>query len=262
MSWLGNILPFAQDSIGEIGKHPWQAAGAALGVPGFDPTIGGLFNNRPGGALLSPTGNFTSSAWNDMYQNNPGDTGALNMFHRINSVADVVAPMVAGGFASGALGGAGSAGGSSSGGMGGLGSLFGHSTTLGPSGIGGSGSLFGAGAGMGGGALPGTAAPAMASSGPFAGAFGGAAMQYPFSMGAGASSFNPQMLQQAMSMMQQNQNQQPQQPGAMPPMPAEFGNAPVHGAPIGPAMPYSTFGASGAQTMSPLAQMLAMRGGM
>jgi hypothetical protein len=121
---LGDIGDYLKATIGEIGQHPWQAAGAAFGIPGFDPAIGGIFNNRPGGALISPTGNFTSSAWNDMYKNNPNSTGALDTFHKVNSVADVVAPIIAGGFASGALGGAGSA--ASSGG-GGLSGLFGGS---------------------------------------------------------------------------------------------------------------------------------------
>lgn len=92
---------YVKSTIGEAGDHPWQAAGAALGVPGFDPAIGGTFNNRPGGALISPTGNFTSSAWNDMYQNNPDKTSSLNTFNKVNQVADVVAPIIAGGYASG-----------------------------------------------------------------------------------------------------------------------------------------------------------------
>jgi hypothetical protein len=104
MSFLGNILPFIGDSIGEITSHPWQAAGAALGVPGYDPFFGGLFNNKPGGALISPTGNFTSSAWQDMYNRNPGDAGALNQFSAINSVADKVAPMIAGYYAAPGIG--------------------------------------------------------------------------------------------------------------------------------------------------------------
>jgi hypothetical protein len=104
MSFLGNIFPFIGDSIGEITSHPLQAAGAALGVPGYDPFFGGLLNNKPGGALISPTGNFTSSAWQDMYNRNPGDAGALNQFSAINSVADKVAPMIAGYYAAPGIG--------------------------------------------------------------------------------------------------------------------------------------------------------------
>ena len=104
MSLFGNIFDFARDSLGELANHPLQTAGAALGVPGYDPLIGGLFNNHPGGALISPTGNFTSSAWGDMYRNNPGDTAGLNMFQGINSIADKVAPVIAGGYAAPGLG--------------------------------------------------------------------------------------------------------------------------------------------------------------
>jgi hypothetical protein len=236
MSWLTNIIPFAQDSIGEIGKHPWQAAGAALGVPGFDPAIGGLFNNRPGGALLSPTGNFTSSAWQDMRNNNPGDAAALNQFSGINSVADKIAPMIAGGYATGLMGGAGGAS-----------SSLGGSSTLGPSGIGGSGSLFGIGSGMGGSTMTGTVAPELASSSPYASAFGGSSMAYPFSMGASTSSMNPQLMQQAMQMLQQR-NQQQQQPGAAgAAAAAAYGNPAVRNASIGQPMPYTQFGGAGAQ---------------
>lgn len=98
---LGDIGDYLGATLGEVGHHPWQAAGALFGVPGWDPAIGGLFNNRPGGALLSPTGNFTSSAWNDMYKDNPNNTAGLDAFHRVNSVADIVAPMMAGGYAMG-----------------------------------------------------------------------------------------------------------------------------------------------------------------
>lgn len=140
MSFFGNLGSFIGDSVGEITSHPWQAAGAAFGVPGYDPFFGGLFNNRPGGALISPTGNFTSSAWQDMYRNNPGDAGALGMVHGINAVADKVVPVVAGMFAApaiaGALGVAGAGAGAAAG----------------------SGAAAGAGAGAGAGAAAGTAA--------------------------------------------------------------------------------------------------------
>lgn len=265
MGLFGNIGDFVGSTIGEIGKHPWQAAGAALGVPGFDPAIGGLFNNRPGGALLSPTGNFTSSAWDEMYKDNPGATSGLNMFHRINSVADVVAPMIAGGYALGGLGGAGGSASGSGSGLSGLTSLFGGSgtSTLGPSTISGSGPLFGIGSGMGGSTLTGTAAPELASASPYASAFGGTSMQFPFTLGSSmGSGMNPQMMQQGMQMMQQGQQHQPQGVSASPQL--AFGNPMMRSgqSSLGPAMPYSSFGESGASTMSPLAQMLAMRGGM
>jgi hypothetical protein len=253
MGLFGNIGDFIGATAGEIGRHPWQAAGAALGVPGFDPAIGGLLNNRPGGALLSPTGNFTSSSWNDMYQNNPGAASGLNMFHGINAAADVVAPMMAGGFASGAFGGSGS----------GLGNMFGSGSSgasLGPSGIDGSGPLFGVGSGMGG-AMPGAAAPTLASSNPYMSAFGGTSMAYPFSAPMSAGAINPQILQQGLGLMQQGQQHQQQSVGPSPQL--AFGNPVMRGAspPLGPSMSYATFGGAGAQ-VSPLSQMLAMRGGM
>lgn len=98
MSFFGNLGSFAGDALGEIGSHPWQAAGALFGVPGYDPFFGGLFNNKPGGALLSPTGNFSSSAWQDMYRDHPGNAGALNMVGGINSVLDKIAPAIAAAF--------------------------------------------------------------------------------------------------------------------------------------------------------------------
>lgn len=257
---LGDIGDYLGATFGEVGHHPWQAAGALFGVPGFDPAIGGLFNNRPGGALLSPTGNFTSSAWNDMYKDNPGNTAGLDAFHRVNSVADVIAPMIAGYYGAGSAGlmGNGSSGGGLSGLFGGSGS--GGAATLGPD-IQGSGSLFGIGSGMGGGTMTGTATPGLASASPFASAFGGTSMQYPFSLSGGASGFNPQMLQQGMSMMQQGQQHQPQGTSVSPQL--AFGNPSARAGtmPLGPSMPYSSFGGAGAQ-VSPLEQMLAMRGGM
>lgn len=97
MALLDDVGDFAKATAGEIGHHPLQALGAALGVPGYDPFFGGLFNNHEGGALLSPTGNFTSSAWGEMYKDNPNATGGLDLFHRVNSIADIIAPAVAGG---------------------------------------------------------------------------------------------------------------------------------------------------------------------
>ena len=104
MSILGDIGGFIGANAGEIGRHPLQALGAALGVPGYDPAIGGLFNNHKGGALLSPTGNFSSSAWGEMYKDSPNAAGGLNLFHRINSIADIVAPAIAGAYAIGSSG--------------------------------------------------------------------------------------------------------------------------------------------------------------
>jgi hypothetical protein len=202
---LGDIGDFVKATFGEVGHHPLQAAGAALGVPGYDPFFGGLFNNRPGGALLSPTGNFTSSAWNDMYKDNPNATGALDQFHRLNSVADVVAPAMAGGFASGALGSGGS----------GFSSTFAGSgaDALGPSTVQGSGPLFGLGSGMGGSTLPGTTAPEVASASPFAGQFGGSSMAYPFTMPSGGTDMSPwlRLLSQEFQQQGQQADQRAQQ---------------------------------------------------
>lgn len=115
---FNDVFDFVKDSVGEIFKHPGEALGAAFGVPGFDPLIGGLFN--PEHSLLSPTGNFSSSAWQDMYNDHPDDLGGLNLFHGINSVADKVAPAAAGYFAAPAMAGAlGGAGGDAATGLGG-----------------------------------------------------------------------------------------------------------------------------------------------
>jgi hypothetical protein len=271
MSWLGNFLPFAKDSLGELKSHPWQAAGALLGVPGYDPAIGGLFNNKEGGALISPTGNFTSSAWQDMRNSNPGDAGALNQFHGMNAIADKVAPMIAAFYAAPAMG---AAGGTSGGSGGGLGGLFGSGTTGGAGsggglmgmseGVSGGGPLSGITAGMGGSSAMGP----MGGPGQFAGSFSG--MPYAFSMpdtgslsaGSG-SAMNPQMMQQAMQMLQQrNQQQQQQGQAPAPGAPMAFGNPHVSNGSIGQPTPYTTFGSAGGQSLSPLAQLLAMRGGM
>lgn len=259
---LGDIGDFLGANFGEIGHHPWQAAGAALGVPGFDPAIGGLFNNRPGGALLSPTGNFTSSAWHDMYQDNPNNAAGLDAFHRVNSIADVVAPMIAGYYGAGSAGLMGNGGGGS--GLTGLFGGSGGSTTLGPD-IQGSGSLFGVGSGMGGSTMTGTATPGLASANPYASAFGGTSMEYPFTMqNSPVVSFDTirQMMQMMQQSQQQGQQRQPQGSSSSPQL--ALGNPVMHNgsAQFGPSMPYSTFNGSGGQAVSPLAQMLAMRGGI
>jgi hypothetical protein len=101
---FNDAADFITSSVKEIASHPLEAAGAALGVPGFDPAIGGFFNS--GNALISPTGNFTTGAWNDMFNASPGNSG-LGLFSGVNQVADKVAPALAGGFAAG--GGLGSA---------------------------------------------------------------------------------------------------------------------------------------------------------
>jgi hypothetical protein len=146
---VDDAFSFVKDSVGEIASHPWQALGAAAGVPGYDPFFGGLLNNGPGGAIISPTGNFTSGAWNDMYQANPGDSGALGTFGTINSIADKVAPAAAGYFAAPGLG---AALGGSSGGTTGIGADT-FSTGLGEAGAGGASSLGGLESGMGGAAM-------------------------------------------------------------------------------------------------------------
>lgn len=239
---LGDIGDYLGATFGEVGKHPWQAAGAALGVPGFDPAIGGIFNNRPGGALLSPTGNFTSSAWGDMYKDNPNNTAGLDLFHRTNSIADVIAPMIAGGYASGGLGG----GGGGFGGLMGGGSSSGAGTTLGPD-MAGSGGLFGVGSGMGMGAMPGTTAPELASASPYAGAFGGSSMAYPFSITPTSSMSIPQMMAQASSLMQQRNQQQQQGAAPVAPHAVAYGNPAVRNPSIGQPTPYAQFSGAGAQ---------------
>ena len=153
---VDDAFNFVKDSVGEIASHPFQALGAAAGVPGYDPFFGGLFNSGPGGAIISPTGNFTSGAWNDMYNANPSDSGALGLFSGINSVADKIAPAIAApgigsglGAAFGSLGGAGAGAGIGA-------DTF--ATGLGEAGAGGASSLGGLEAGMGGAAMFGPAA--------------------------------------------------------------------------------------------------------
>lgn len=275
---LGDIGDYLSSTIGEIGKHPWQAAGAALGVPGWDPAIGGLFNNRQGGALLSPTGNFTSSAWDEMKQDNPNSTAGLNLFHSVNSVADIIAPAVAGAYGMGSLGGLG--GSSSGGGASGLTGLFSGPAAYGDSGmtgvVGTSGSGLGSAMGgdMGGalgsaptglfsGLLPGggmTGTSSGALGGGLSGSVAGASSLGGASMGGlnfgGLGQLGQQLLQQQ-SQQQQQQRQQQQQ--TMPAHQLAFGNQPVRNAAISQAMPYTQFGS--AAQLSPLQTAALMQAG-
>lgn len=104
---LGDVGSFVKDTAGEIVDHPGKSLGTLFGVPGYDPFFGGLFN--PQHSLVGPTGDFTSSSWNDMAQAHPNDSGVLSTMQGVNGIADQIAPAIAGGFALGGLGGAGSA---------------------------------------------------------------------------------------------------------------------------------------------------------
>lgn len=206
---LGDIGDYLKATFGEIGHHPLQAAGAALGVPGYDPFFGGIFNNHKGGALLSPTGNFTSSAWNDMYKDNPNSTAGLNLFHKANSVADVVAPMIAGGYASGALGGGGSAA-AGGGGNAGFGMPAGGELDL-------SGSLGNAPTGLFSGLNPGASMGSSYGGSALGGGFSGqmAGMQ-PLSFAGGASGSSPylSMLKNVLQQQSSASQQRAAQPSA------------------------------------------------
>lgn len=190
---IDTLGTFAKDSIGEITSHPLQALGAAAGVPGYDPFFGGLFNSGQGGALISPTGNFTTGAWNDMAQANPNDVGALGTMSGVNKIADMVAPAAAGYFAAPALGGAGGMEGTGAGAFTtGLGDTAATTGGL-ESGLGGA-AMFGANAGtgtalgsaaaqgLGAGGLgiagPSTLEGLTAGAGTYAGALGGGATPY------------------------------------------------------------------------------------
>ncbi|WP_157661679.1 hypothetical protein [Burkholderia ubonensis] len=259
MSFLGNFLPFVQDTFGEIKSHPLQAAGAALGVPGYDPFFGGLFNNHPGGALLSPTGNFTSSAWQDMRNANPGDAGALDQFSHINSIADKIAPMIAGSYAAPALGGL-MGGGTTGAGASGLTGFFSGPAAVGDSGL--TGVVSPAGSGLGsamsgdlggalgssptglfsgllpGGGMSSTASGALGGglSGDVAGVapLGGASMGG-FSLGSlgNLGQLGQQMLQQ--------RNQQPKQEDLSPLHPVALGNPHALTGIYSPSLAYARF---------------------
>lgn len=214
---LGDIGDFVGSTVGEIGKHPLQALGAAFGVPGYDPFFGGLLNNHKGGALLSPTGNFTSSAWDEMKGDNPDKTAGLDLFHKVNSVADVIAPIVAGGYGASSAGLFGGGAGSGGGGLlDSIGGLFGGGSGGGaaggvlglPESISGGGALTGVDAGLGSGAADAGAWGVGSAPGGFAGAFSGQA--YPFTMG-GTSGLDMSQLVQQLQKLNQSQNQQQQQ---------------------------------------------------
>ncbi|AYY96935.1 hypothetical protein EGY19_05390 [Burkholderia multivorans] len=229
---LGDIGDYLKATIGEIGHHPLQAAGAALGVPGYDPFFGGLFNNHEGGALLSPTGNFSSSAWKEMYKDNPNSTGGLDLFHHVNSIADVVAPMIAGGYGIGAAGGGSGLfgmGGSSGAGADGLTGFFSGPAAFGDSGLtsvvspsgsglsammGGdlSGALGDAPVGLFSGLLPGGGMSGTASGALGGGLSGGVAGMAPLG-GASMGGFDMGGLAQLASRLLQQQSQQSQQRG-------------------------------------------------
>ncbi|BDC37924.1 hypothetical protein [Paraburkholderia terrae] len=151
---FGDIGDYVDSTFKEIGHHPLQALGALFGVPGYDPAIGGTFNNHKGGALLSPTGNFTSSSWDEMKADNPNHQAGLQEFGKVNKVADIIAPLIAGGYAAG--GSLGGEIGSMFGGSGGAGAALGGADGAGASlGTGGMGGLFGTSAGMTGGDVAG-----------------------------------------------------------------------------------------------------------
>ncbi|WP_155625844.1 hypothetical protein [Burkholderia vietnamiensis] len=241
MSFLGPIGDYVTSTFHEIGKHPLQAMGAALGVPGYDPAIGGTFNNHKGGALLSPTGNFSSSAWNEMYKDNPDKTSGLNTFHSVNKIADIIAPLIAGGYAAGSgIGtGSGTFGGGLLGGGGG--------------GSGGAAGLIGQGSGTGGllGSTPEFAMPGgtsgvtmgglgesgfAGSSGPMTGLFSGlspTASSGAFSSGAAAAPMGgvtggsgtnwASMAQQGFKLLQNMGQQQNQQQAQQQMPPAQLG---------------------------------------
>lgn len=272
---LGDFGDYLGATFGEVGKHPWQALGAAFGVPGWDPAIGGLFNNRPGGALLSPTGNFSSSAWNDMYKDNPGNTAGLDAFHKVNSIADIIAPAVAGYYGAGAAGLGGSGG--STGGANGLTGFFSGPAAYGDSGMTSVVSPTGSGLGsamsgdMGGalgssptglfsGLLPGggmTGTSSGALGGGLSGEVAGGSSLGGVSMGGfdfGAlSQLGQQLMQQRNQQGQQGQQQQ------QPMRPMAYGNQPVHNASIGQPTPYTRFGVP--QQYSPLQTAALMQAG-
>lgn len=95
--FLGKAVTFTKDVAEEAFHHPLQTLGTmALGpalASGMDMAGIGF------GSVISPTGNFSPSFWGDMASDFPGDSGALSLFSDINSVADKIAPAMAGGFA-------------------------------------------------------------------------------------------------------------------------------------------------------------------
>lgn len=150
---IDDTMDYITGGIKELASHPLQTLGTAMLGPGL---ASGLDMAGLGfGSMISPTGNFSTGAWNDMMQANP-DSSGLGLFHGINDVADKVAPAIAGGFAAGGGGLAGSLGSTTGDAAAGLGTsafttgLGDSASTLGglEGSLGGAG-LFGASAGTG-----------------------------------------------------------------------------------------------------------------
>lgn len=117
---MGDILHDAVDYTKSVGGLLGSNLHNII-TPGFDPIIGNPLKGdfMSGDAILTPTGNFNSDAWQQMYDkagDNQDDINALNRFQGYNAVADKIAPAIAGYFAGPALGAAfGSSGGSAAG---------------------------------------------------------------------------------------------------------------------------------------------------
>lgn len=71
-------------------------------TPGSDPILGNVFTKQSG--IITPTGNFSQDSWQRMRQD--GNQRALNALSTTNQIADVIAPMIAGGYAGSAFSGA------------------------------------------------------------------------------------------------------------------------------------------------------------
>lgn len=175
--FLGDAFDFTKSIFEEAFSDPLKFL-----TPGFDPILGNPLKGdfMSGDAVITPTGNFTSDVWNRMYERAGDDTGFLDRFQKYNSIADQIAPAVAGYYGGGALSGLGQTGGTA-------GSTLGTAGTTGGTLVGDLGGMTatgtgwgsvagGAGAGgYGGGSLLGSLEGLSPAAGGYTGSFGSAA---------------------------------------------------------------------------------------
>lgn len=85
-------------------------------TPGFDPILGNPLKGdfMSGDAVITPTGNFTGDVWERMRERAGEDQGYLDRFSNYNSIADQIAPALAGYYGGAALSGANTAAGAGS----------------------------------------------------------------------------------------------------------------------------------------------------
>lgn len=98
---IGDFFGDVGDTLGSIYKTGEDKFLETI-TPGFDPIIGNPFTGDT--PIITPTGNFTDETWANL-SNNGLPSGVMDIWQQGNSIADIIAPMIAGGYLSSAFGG-------------------------------------------------------------------------------------------------------------------------------------------------------------